>query len=442
MAAEQRAGDMDDTSLKISKVPWNGTELLFDSSTGTFRPVVPLRFRRPIFDSIHGLSHPGARPSIKLVAARFIWPGLRQDMREWCRTCHQCQSSKVARHIKAPISTFAPADRRFGSLHLDLVGPLPPSEDFRYLLTIVDRFSRWPEAIPLRDVSAASCTRVFVRSWVSRHGVPDEVITDRGAQFTGALWRELMSSLGIKASTTTAYHPQANGLVERMHRQLKAALKANLEGTDNWMDVLPLVLLGLRSVWREGPDCSPAEMVFGTSLRIPGQFVPGAELGETPSNSFVQTLADKMRSLRPAPSSHRPSSSSSSVFIPPSLMRAKQVYIRHDAVRRPLQRPYDGPYDVITPGEKSFVVSRQGQPYSVSVDRLKPALSAPGIPSSVGPPPSSPVVRPSSSPVSLPWTRSSAREDVPPLDDQELFPPLPTKTLSGRISRPPVCLNL
>ena len=177
-------------------------------------------------------------------------------------------------------------------------------------------------------------------------------------------------------------------------------------------------------------------MVFGTSLRIPGQFVPGDEVGDFSSNFFVQALADRMRVLRPAPSSHRPSPTS--VFLPPSLLQAKQVYIQHDAVRRPLQRPYDGPFDVIKPGKKSFIVSRQGQPYSVSVDRLKPALSAPGIPSSVGPPPSSPVVRPSSSPVSLPWTRSSAREDVPPLDDQELFPPLPTKTLSGRTSRPPV----
>ena len=183
-------------------------------------------------------------------------------------------------------------------------------------------------------------------------------------------------------------------------------------------------------------------MVFGTSLRIPGQFIPGAELGETSSNFFVQALADKMRSLRPAPSSHRPSSSLSSVFLPPSLLRAKQVYIRHDAVRRPLQRPYDGPFDVITPGEKSFIVSRQGWPYSVSVDRLKPAFSVPAPPSTVVPPPSSPVARSSTSPDSPPRTRSSAWEDVPPLDDQELFPPLPTKTLSGRISRPPVRFSM
>ena len=124
----------------------------------------------------------------------------------------------MARHVKAPITVIPPSQQRFGDVHLDLVGPLPPSEDHRYLLTMVDRFSRWPEVIPLKDISAASCSNAFVRHWLPRYGLPDTVITDRGAQFTGGVWKSLMQCLGISSATTTAYHPQSNGLVVRMHR--------------------------------------------------------------------------------------------------------------------------------------------------------------------------------------------------------------------------------
>ena len=85
-----------------------------------------------------------------------------------------------------------------------------------------------------------------------------------------------MARLGISTANTTAYHPQANGLVERMHRQLKSALKARLED-QSWMDDLPYVLLGIRSAWKETAGVSPAELIYGLSLRLPGQFVSPSE---------------------------------------------------------------------------------------------------------------------------------------------------------------------
>ena len=197
-----------------------------------------------------------------------------------------------------------PASRRFGSLHLDIVGPLPPSEEHRYLLTMVDRFSRWPEAIPLKEVTAAACASAFVRCWLPRYGIPDRIITDRGPQFMGTVWKTLLQQLGIEAASTTAYHPQSNGMVERMHRQLKAALKARLKDAA-WMDELSIVLLGLRSAWREGPDTTPAELLYGESLRLPGQLIPGVgsevPVGDSPS---LPSFFRKMRELVPVPSKH------------------------------------------------------------------------------------------------------------------------------------------
>ena len=107
-------------------------------------------------------------------------------------------------------------------------------------MTIVDRFTRWIEAVPIPDISADTCTRAFLLNWVARYGVPGDLVADRGAQFTSALWRRLHELLGIKAQNTTAYHPAANGLVERLHRQLKAAIMAR-EDKANWVEHLSLI---------------------------------------------------------------------------------------------------------------------------------------------------------------------------------------------------------
>ena len=97
---------------------------------------------------------------------------------------------------------------------------------FKYLFTIIDRFSRWVEVVPVTDISADTCIQALMHGWISRYGVPGDIVADRGAQFTSSLWRRLSELFGIKCSNTTAYHPQANGMIERVHRQLKAALMA------------------------------------------------------------------------------------------------------------------------------------------------------------------------------------------------------------------------
>ena len=106
---------------------------------------------------------------------------------------------------------------------MDLISP-PPSNGFCYILTIVDRFTRWPVAVPLEDISTKSVVDGFAYGWVQSFGVPATITTDRGAQFTSALFQQLKETWGIKTIATMAYHPEANGLVERLHRRLKEAI--------------------------------------------------------------------------------------------------------------------------------------------------------------------------------------------------------------------------
>ena len=119
----------------------------------------------------------------------------------------------------------------FSSEHVDIVGIvglLPFSSEHFYILTIVDRYSRWFDAIPLTRITSRACVDAFVLHFVSRYNSPQTISTDWGRQFTSHLWQSLAKFLGSKLIYTTAYNPKANGLVERFHRVLKAALKAQL----------------------------------------------------------------------------------------------------------------------------------------------------------------------------------------------------------------------
>ena len=125
---------------------------MVDISNGPARPYIPYAFRKTVFDVMHGTGHPGVERTRQTLCAKVVWPSIREDVTRWARECLECQRSKVTRHVVPPIGDFVVPDKRFQHLNMDLV-TLPPSNGFRYLLTMVDRFTRWPVAVPLVDIS-------------------------------------------------------------------------------------------------------------------------------------------------------------------------------------------------------------------------------------------------------------------------------------------------
>ena len=352
------------TGLRWIEYDVGGLKLTCETSTGRPRPYLPPNSRREAFILAHNLSHPSAKSTIKLLTERYLWGTMKADIRRLCRECLPRQTSKISRHVDSGVEQFHTSARRLSHIHVDTVGPLPPSEGFRYIFTIVDRNTRWPEAIPLRQQTAESCANALTQ-WVARHGVPETIVSDRGPAFTSNLWTSLAERLGCKVKQTTAYNPACNGLVERFHRSLKASLMARCQ-SHQWKKNLPWVLLGLRTTPHAALGASPAEALYGLTLCIPADVIPG----EREPQSWAD-ITDRVDSATPPQLTY---AEITKKYLPPALTSAPFVFMRVDHHRPPLTPPCEGPYAVLERRDKAYKLKLSGRITWVSIDRLKPAL--------------------------------------------------------------------
>ena len=369
LSADARSG------LNLKKVHLDNCEIIVDVSNGPARPFVPLSWRKKVFDLIHGLGHPGIHRTKQAVAAKFVWPTMGNDVAKWARECLPCQQAKVTRNTVQPIGEFIVPKKRFDHWNVDLV-KMPESNGFKYLFTAVDRMTRWPVAIPLAETTAATVADAFSYGIVSAFGVPASITTDNGSQFSSGLWQQLMRTWKVKQHFTTAYHPESNGLVERLHRRLKESLIAlGTEHPEEWFWRLPCALLAIRTTLKPDIGSSPADLVFGEGLAVPGSLTnqepPSNDQDARANQNLLNSMRFEVARLQPIQTSahRRPS-----VFIPEELRTCTHVMVRRGGTQPSMTSPYVGPYRVIAREESSFRIAMPGgAAENISISRLRPA---------------------------------------------------------------------
>jgi len=339
------------------------------------RPFLPFSLRNKMIHKLHDLSHPGIKSTIRLLKERYVWPEMDKTIKEFCNLCQRCQAAKVGKHTKPSHSFHLPVSSRFQAVHIDIVGPLPRATakgqqtESRYLVTFIDRATRWVEATPIADITAETISSVFLNTWVSRFGVPLYVVTDRGTQFEAEMFHQLSKVIGFHRLRSTAYHPQTNGMVERFHRTLKTSLTAR---GSNWIEDLPIVLLGIRCIPNEN-GLAPFTAVTGQCLLTPHSVA--SEPTVSTNLEFIQRLAKTMKEVDFALFSHGINNNTQhKPYLPNALNDCSHVWIRVDRVRRPLEAPFSGPYKVLKRGSKTVTIEKEdGRQETISMSRIKPA---------------------------------------------------------------------
>ncbi|XP_078246269.1 uncharacterized protein LOC144588092 [Pogona vitticeps] len=237
--------------------------------------VVPEKYRPMILQRGHSdvfAAHLGVNKTQQRITQNFYWPDIGKQIREFCKQCDVCQRQGNSRdRTKAKLCPLPVIDTPFKCIGVDIVGPLPKAtkRGNRFILTIVDHATRYPEAIPLTNIETNTVADALV-GYMSRMGFASEIITDLGASFTSKLMKRLWQICGIKHKETTAYHPESNGLTEKFNGTLMRMIRAYLaENPNNWDQKLQSLLFAYRSVPQASTGFSPFELLFGRRVKGP-----------------------------------------------------------------------------------------------------------------------------------------------------------------------------
>jgi hypothetical protein len=204
----------------------------------TLQIVVPSTFRKRVMELAHESivgGHLSAKKTEDRIMTSFYWPGITSDITRFCRSCDICQKSiPKGRVTKVPLGQMPIIDVPFHRVAVDLIGPITPVSERgnRYILTVVDYATRYPEAVALPRIETERVAEALLDIF-ARVGFPTEMLNDRCSQFTSDMMREFNRLVSVKQLFTTPYNPKCNGLCERMNEVLKAMLKIMCQETQN-----------------------------------------------------------------------------------------------------------------------------------------------------------------------------------------------------------------
>lgn len=266
--------------------------------------VVPSQLQEKVLYLAHDsplAGHLGSAKTLSRILQHFYWPGINKTVKEYCRSCDVCQKiGKRDKKTVAPLQPIPLVSKPFSQIAIDIVGPLPKCTDTenRFILTVLDLCTHYPEAIALKRHTAKDVAQALITVF-SRFGFPDEVISDLGTDFQSELMQIFMHEFNIKQIRTSPYHPMANGACERWNSTMKTMLSAVCDKyKDNWDVVLPWVLFAYREVPVATLGCSPFELLYGRSVSGPLALLKASWINDVDINLAKQNVIDFITDTR------------------------------------------------------------------------------------------------------------------------------------------------
>ena len=328
----------------------------------TRRVIPPTQDRRDLFMEAHqgvfGAHLRGAKIHSQL-QRHYWWPGMRAEVKNWCRACLVCASRSVGRPERPPLTPI-PVAGPFDRVGVDVL-KLPRSRrGHSYAVVFVDYLTKWPEVYATRDQTAPTIAKLLVEEVISRHGVPNQLLSDRGPSFLSHLITEVCRLMGIKKVNTTAYHPQGDGLVERFNRTLLDMLAKTVKpGGQDWDERLPYVLFAYRATLQASTAESPFFLLYGRDPQLPtdAALCPPVERSTVRTDdygsSLVQFMSDAWKlartSIEKAQSRQKRQHDKRARSIP--LKVGQRVFVHVPSLKtgpaHKLARPFKGPYRVV-----------------------------------------------------------------------------------------------
>ena len=236
------------------------------------RILVPKGRRMKVLEVAHTdlmSGHFGRKKTFARLSGRFLWPRMWVEVKEFIRSCSGCQRASRKDQARAPLQPLQVESEPFSKVAYDLVGPLPKSSSgHRYILTMMDLFSKFPAAVPLKKVDNTSVLEGMLEVF-SCYGLPKVLLTDQGSVFTSRLTKTMSQQFGISKIQTTPYHPESNGALERFHASLKGMLKRCGSDLKNWDKSLKYLLFAYRSTPHCTTGYAPFTLLFGREVRGP-----------------------------------------------------------------------------------------------------------------------------------------------------------------------------
>ena len=235
--------------------------------------VVPEGYRKMLLEVAHAnemSGHFGINKTYEKLSRDYFWPKMKTSVKDFCNECEICQKVGKMQHSPrvVPLKPIVVNCEPFEELTLDCVGPLPKTKKGNeYLLTIMCNATRFPDAIPLRSINANRIVEVL-QKFISYFGIPNKICTDQGSNFMSKRFKDFLSSLNIEHVTSTPYHPQTQGKLERFHGTFKTMIRSYCDNT-NWDIFVPFLLFAIRDNVSSSTNYTPFQLVFTHEIRTP-----------------------------------------------------------------------------------------------------------------------------------------------------------------------------